>query len=354
MDFGKGPAKWLFTRDDEKAWKQVKTPEQAQAFIDLFWVRRDPTPGTPENEFRDEILGRILWTDQHYKEGKVRGSMTERGRVFIALGKPTSLQQESTKSTRTHGDTNIGDPTGGRMQAARDVWTWSRADAIAKFNLPKVEIVFLFDKLGGGARLDPQRGDFRAALPTAQQRAIVNPELTSVPDWARPRVQTVVVPGPVLRVVREGETLPPTVTTTTTTVPRPRPVALPAGVGKLTLVRDAFAVEAQKKSDPFASLESVSSFRRSDELGFVAEYCSGVISEDLPAIMTQVVISGEIDGQRIRMNGAAEELVPDSIKASPGCHMVRGAVPLADFAAGTYVLTLKVGSHNLTKEFRIE
>ena len=76
-DWPKGPVQWLMTRDDWRAWKNVKTDEEAQAFIDLFWARRDPTVGTYQNEFQAEFEGRVAYADANYKsEHGKRGSGT--------------------------------------------------------------------------------------------------------------------------------------------------------------------------------------------------------------------------------------------------------------------------------------
>ena len=66
-DWAKGPEQWLMTRDDWRAWKNVKTDDEAHDFIELFWARRDPTPGTQINEFRDTFEGRVVYADKTYK-----------------------------------------------------------------------------------------------------------------------------------------------------------------------------------------------------------------------------------------------------------------------------------------------
>src|SRR6185436_6886066 len=62
-DFPKGPAQYLLTKDELTAWKSVQTDEQAQAFIDQFWARRDPTPGTVRNEFHEGFDERVKIAD---------------------------------------------------------------------------------------------------------------------------------------------------------------------------------------------------------------------------------------------------------------------------------------------------
>jgi len=85
-DFAKGPTQYLLTKEEQKQWRSVATDEQAKAFIDLFWARRDPSPGTARNEFHDGILERIKHADESYATAQLRGSATDRGKVYIVMG----------------------------------------------------------------------------------------------------------------------------------------------------------------------------------------------------------------------------------------------------------------------------
>lgn len=344
------------TDQEAQTWRKMKTVDDAQMFVDLFWARRDPTPGTYANEFRAEVDSRVAHADKHFKERKTRGALTERGRVLIVLGFPSNMGSELAKTQSQQGSGGSGDPTGGRRLAGRDVWLWNHADA-QKFNMPKVEVVFLIDPMMGTSHRDPQRPDFVTAMPVAIRKSLVNPELMEVPDWARPQVLT--TPSNVtLRVERESGTTTQTVTKTTTIIPAALPTAKAKGAGKLTLLRDAFAIDAQTKSDPFSDVPSLDAFKSGEELSFVAEYCAGLIAEELSGVTIQPKITGMINGEKINMSGAEEELIPDSIKASPGCHLIRGAVPLEGVDPGQYTLTLAVTAgaekYNLTREFRVE
>jgi GWxTD domain-containing protein len=351
LEWGDGPAKWIMTRDEAQGWKSVKTEEAARNFIDLFWARRDPTPGTYANEYRAEHDSLVGYADAHFRESRRRGALTERGRVLIALGMPTKLTNNEPQVSSI--------VSGGRQLANRTVFLWEHDDAVKKFNLPAVEVVFVHDR-NGNANRDTMRNDFVNALPAAIQRSIRNPELTAAPEWAvRPEVTTK-AGGSLGQVVIEGEAIEttPAKTKKTTQVSVDQPIIpLPAGAGKLTLVKDAFAIDTQGE-DPFRKLASVGKFRNGDELGFVMQLCTGVVSEEPPTVMMGVRISGTINGEAINMTAPAEEVVPDSIKASAGCHLVRGAVPVADMSAGTYQLavTLSSGgrSYNLTREFQVE
>jgi GWxTD domain-containing protein len=60
-------------------------------FIQAFWKLRDPTPGTPENEFQSEHLKRFQEANRRFKFGSAReGWMTDRGRFYTLLGPPIS------------------------------------------------------------------------------------------------------------------------------------------------------------------------------------------------------------------------------------------------------------------------
>src|SRR4051812_30430636 len=65
-DFGNGPAQWIMSNEEKAQWKSAKTDADAKAFINLFWARRDPTPGTPRNEFKESFDQRVKYADDHF------------------------------------------------------------------------------------------------------------------------------------------------------------------------------------------------------------------------------------------------------------------------------------------------
>ncbi|HUP46169.1 MAG TPA: GWxTD domain-containing protein [Thermoanaerobaculia bacterium] len=355
LDFPKGPAQWLMTAEEKREWRGVKDAARAQELVDLFFVRRDPTPETFANEFRDEFRARVDFADKRFAEGRRRGSLSERGRVLVVLGFPREQGDEAAKRSAQYssGGPNPMDPTGGREVAGRSIWTYSYEESI-RFGLPKIEVVFIHDGLDGRARRDTHRNDFISALPVAIASYIKSPDLTSVPEWAKHELYY----SPMTAAPREVEAMmeaplpdAPVPAAAGSGAPT-APVTRPPSVGKLTLVADAFALEPESGIDPFASLTSRDVFRPEDELGWVAEYCSGSLAP-LSAVEVTLKISGLIKGERINFNAPAEELVPDSIRASPGCYLVRGAVPLMDMEPASYALFVRIGQYNLTKDFRI-
>jgi GWxTD domain-containing protein len=82
--------RWIITDEELSAWKKLTTNTERDNFIEAFWQRRDPTPDTGENEYKDEHYRRIAWANEHFAAG-VPGWRTDRGRMYIMYGKPDSI-----------------------------------------------------------------------------------------------------------------------------------------------------------------------------------------------------------------------------------------------------------------------
>jgi GWxTD domain-containing protein len=82
---------WIITDQELKAFKNLSNDEERDAFIEQFWLRRNPNPESPENEFREEHYRRIAYANEHFPAGKA-GWRTDRGHIYIAFGKPDSTE----------------------------------------------------------------------------------------------------------------------------------------------------------------------------------------------------------------------------------------------------------------------
>lgn len=82
---------YIITPEEKKAFKELKTDEERENFIENFWRRRDPNPDTEENEYREEFYERIAYANEHFTSG-IPGWKTDRGRIYIAWGKPDSVE----------------------------------------------------------------------------------------------------------------------------------------------------------------------------------------------------------------------------------------------------------------------
>lgn len=82
---------YIITNEEKAAYKKLTTDEERENFIENFWRRRDPNPDTEENEYREEYFERIAYANEHFASG-IPGWKTDRGRIYIAHGKPDSVE----------------------------------------------------------------------------------------------------------------------------------------------------------------------------------------------------------------------------------------------------------------------
>ncbi len=75
--------------------KKVNTLRERDSLWMAFWKQRDPTPGTPRNEFLDAFLDRVAYADAHFSVGRIRGSRTDRGLVYIRFGPPDEIEEHT-------------------------------------------------------------------------------------------------------------------------------------------------------------------------------------------------------------------------------------------------------------------
>jgi GWxTD domain-containing protein len=81
---------WIITDEEARAFKSLSNDEERDAFIENFWLRRNPDPDSPENEFREEHYRRIAYANDRFAAGKP-GWKTDRGHIYISFGPPDSI-----------------------------------------------------------------------------------------------------------------------------------------------------------------------------------------------------------------------------------------------------------------------
>jgi len=79
-------------RDEEKdVFMQLANDIDRDVFIETFWKMRDPTPGTPRNEYKDEHIERFNYANKYFRRSSTReGWRTDMGMIYIILGEPVS------------------------------------------------------------------------------------------------------------------------------------------------------------------------------------------------------------------------------------------------------------------------
>jgi GWxTD domain-containing protein len=94
--WGDGPDLVLLgTSEEKQEWKSLQDDESRRRFIEQFWFRRDRTPDAAENEFQRDFMRRVAFADNTFVTEKTRGSLTDRGRVFVLLGPPKIVRQSN-------------------------------------------------------------------------------------------------------------------------------------------------------------------------------------------------------------------------------------------------------------------
>lgn len=84
---------YIILPQEKEVFMQLTNNRDRNIFIEAFWKMRDPTPGTPENEYKDEHIKRFLYANKHFHRGTPReGWMTDMGRIYIILGAPVSIE----------------------------------------------------------------------------------------------------------------------------------------------------------------------------------------------------------------------------------------------------------------------
>jgi GWxTD domain-containing protein len=92
--------RYIMTAEEMTAFKQLSNDEERDQFIEQFWLRRDPTPDTEENEYKEEHYRRIAYANEHFASG-VPGWRTDRGRIYIVYGPPDQIDAHPSGGTYT-------------------------------------------------------------------------------------------------------------------------------------------------------------------------------------------------------------------------------------------------------------
>lgn len=85
--------RYIILPQEEEVIMQLTSDRDRDIFIETFWKQRDPTAGTPENEYKEEHIKRFRYANKHFGRGTPReGWMTDRGRIYVILGPPASIE----------------------------------------------------------------------------------------------------------------------------------------------------------------------------------------------------------------------------------------------------------------------
>jgi GWxTD domain-containing protein len=98
---------YIITDEERAVYKNLQTDEEREHFIEQFWQRRDPTPGTDYNEFKAEHYRRIAYANEQFTFHDLPGWKTDRGRIYIRYGAPDEKESHPSGGSYTR-PTNQG------------------------------------------------------------------------------------------------------------------------------------------------------------------------------------------------------------------------------------------------------
>jgi GWxTD domain-containing protein len=154
---------YIITGEERQGFLRLSTDEERENFIESFWLRRDPTPDTVENEFKEEHYRRIAYANERYASG-IPGWKADRGRIYITFGPPDEIESH---------------PSGGMYQRPYDegggftstypfeVWRYRWLEGVS--NGSDILIEFVDPTMTGEYRLtiDPSEKDALLHVPNA-------------------------------------------------------------------------------------------------------------------------------------------------------------------------------------------
>lgn len=89
---------YIITDEERATFKRFATDDERESFIESFWLRRDPTPDTQENEYKEEHYRRIAYSNERFASG-IPGWKADRGRIYITFGPPDEIEDHPSGGT---------------------------------------------------------------------------------------------------------------------------------------------------------------------------------------------------------------------------------------------------------------
>ncbi|HNQ81109.1 MAG TPA: GWxTD domain-containing protein [Candidatus Aminicenantes bacterium] len=171
----KEEVKLLITSEEESAFKKLKTDEEKDKFIALFWAKRDPSPLDKANEFKDEWYARLEYVNKTYSKGSIaKGWHTDMGRVYMIFGPPAQVRGGGSGQVRPE---SAG---GSQIMGPPETWVYQPMPALGLNS--EFTVTFLNQQFGYDLdEMTPQ--PVRHALDIFSKVVIFNPDLKELPMY---------------------------------------------------------------------------------------------------------------------------------------------------------------------------
>jgi GWxTD domain-containing protein len=153
--------RWIISDEERTAFKRLQTDDEKQSFIENFWLRRDPTPDTEENEFKEEHYRRIAWANDRFASG-IPGWKTDRGMIYIKFGPP---DENDSHTSGGPGERDISEGGGSTTFFPYEKWRYRYLECCGT----DVEIEFVDPSMTNEYHItmDPSEKDALARVPGA-------------------------------------------------------------------------------------------------------------------------------------------------------------------------------------------
>lgn len=89
-----GPVRYLMSTKESDEIRGLGSIPQLVDFVTRFWARRDPTPGTFKNEWREVFWQRVSEANRRFGNSVLPGWKTDMGKIFILLGEPNEVRTD--------------------------------------------------------------------------------------------------------------------------------------------------------------------------------------------------------------------------------------------------------------------
>jgi GWxTD domain-containing protein len=152
---------YIMTGEEKRAFLQLGTDDEREQFVEQFWLRRDPTPETAENEYKEEHYRRIAYANDHFASG-IPGWRTDRGRIYIRFGPPDEIEAHPSGGTYQRDAAQGG---GSSSAYPFEIWRYRHLDGVGQ----DIKVEFVDPTMSGEYRLttDPCEKDALTYVPNA-------------------------------------------------------------------------------------------------------------------------------------------------------------------------------------------
>jgi GWxTD domain-containing protein len=89
--------KYTASPEEYQFYQRLNLSGKAQ-FLIRFWRDRDPTTGTVQNEYLEQVQQRYRYANEHFSWGHEEGWASDRGRVLIQYGMPDEIDRHHSEA----------------------------------------------------------------------------------------------------------------------------------------------------------------------------------------------------------------------------------------------------------------